>query len=146
MPPPLFQRIRSVRPVDLAQIAAVALRLVRAEYVLRRRTVEAAARSFSMSFGQPQGATTDGDRAGESTQFTAHEHRWLINASRVLRRWPLDRSCLRRSLVIGWILRDRSPALMIGTRADGDTIHAHAWVRVGATDLDTTAAQHAVFH
>jgi hypothetical protein len=53
------------------------------------------------------------------------------------RHWPVaDREglCLRRSLLFGWIYRDRDPLLRIGVaRSDGE-ITAHAWIELeGAT-------------
>ena len=52
----------------------------------------------------------------------------LVNAA--VRRGPYDATCLRRSLVLWWLLRRRGidSRLRIGARTDGDNFSAHAWV------------------
>jgi hypothetical protein len=132
-----------VRPNDFAQLAVLAARLLVAEVALRFRRVDRVAAMFGMSFTDPD---RDLDRGAGAT-FTAsqREARWLLNAARLLRRWPWDRSCLRRSLIVGWILRGSAPELMIGTRFADGVVRAHAWVRIGSVDLDASAHDHATF-
>lgn len=134
-----LRRVARLRPSDPFQILVVAAQLIRAEILLRRRPVDRAAAGFAMRFD------VDEPQHVDAVALTASERRWLINTSRVLRRWPFDRSCLRRSLVIGWVLRAHEPELVIGTRSDGEGIHVHAWVRIGTHDLDATAGDHAAF-
>jgi hypothetical protein len=46
----------------------------------------------------------------------------------VLRRWPFGDGCLREALVLGRMLRDEEPRLVIGVgNASGDIV-AHAWL------------------
>ena len=62
---------------------------------------------------------------------------WLPEAQRTARvvnaaarRVPYDATCLRRSLVLWWLLRRRGidSRLRIGVRKEADGILAHAWV------------------
>jgi hypothetical protein len=126
-------------PLDVAQIAILAGRLLVAEVLLRVRRLDQTAASFGMSLER--------DERPSSVTFAAtqREARWLRNAGRLLRRWPWDRSCLRRSLLIGWILRRHDPELVVGSRLSDGELRAHAWVRVGASDLDAGARDHIPF-
>lgn len=63
----------------------------------------------------------------------------LVDA--VMRHWPLDRTCLRRSLVVGNRLRTLQPVLRIGVCKTDGTFSAHAWVEAGGTALDPAASQ-----
>ena len=131
--------VRNVRPLDVAQIAVLALRLTLAEVLLRTRQLDQVAATFSMHLADAAPV--------RRREFAAsrREARWLRNAARLLRRWPWDRSCLRRSLLVGWILRRHEPELVVGTRhVDGD-LRAHAWVRIGTVDLDASADEHVTF-
>lgn len=58
-----------------------------------------------------------------------------------LRAWPraTSRSCLRRSLVAGCLLRRRRPALQLGVAHVGGTTVAHAWLTIDGAVLDSTA-------
>lgn len=60
--------------------------------------------------------------------------------------WPyrafgVSPSCLRRSLVLTALLRQRRrPAVLcVGVRKDGAGLRAHAWVECGAAAFDTSA-------
>lgn len=62
--------------------------------------------------------------------------RRIINM--LTRHWPFvdhEGLCLRRSLLIGWVLHDRDPVLRIGlARVDGE-ITAHAWLEVEGGEI-----------
>ncbi len=137
--PPASRRLARLRPTDVGQAIVVALLLLRAEVLLRIRPVDSVATTYGMLF-EEEGPAQDGPVA-----LTDAERRWLHSGNRLMLRWPLDGSCLRRSLVLGWILRRRHPELVIGTRLDDGEIRAHAWVRLGAIDLDPDAAHHLRF-
>jgi Transglutaminase-like superfamily len=126
-------------PLDFAQAAIIVARLGLAEFALRVWRVDRAAAMFGLRF-------TD-ERVPRHVDFAAtrNEARWLHNAVRVLRRWPWDGSCLRRSLIIGWILRHHDPELVVGTRIHDGEVSAHAWVRIGTVDLDESAGDHVTF-
>lgn len=60
-----------------------------------------------------------------------------------LARWPyrvmpVPSSCLRRSLVLAWLLRRRGfqPRVRFGVRKHGSTLDAHAWVECQGLPLD----------
>ena len=54
---------------------------------------------------------------------------------RVVRRWRPRRVCLRRSLVLGTMLRHHDPALRLGIRRAGQEIEAHAWLEIDGVPL-----------
>lgn len=54
---------------------------------------------------------------------------------RVVRRWRPRRVCLRRSLVLGAMLRHHDPALRLGVRRAGQEIEAHAWLEIDGVPL-----------
>lgn len=50
---------------------------------------------------------------------------------RLMRIWPLGAGpCLRESLVLGHLIRDRSPLLRLGVARHGYRMRAHAWIEV----------------
>lgn len=53
----------------------------------------------------------------------------------VFRRMPTRGLCLRRSLVLGALLRAHGPELKIGVAPGPHTIRAHAWVQLGGSPL-----------
>lgn len=64
------------------------------------------------------------------------ERRRIALVHRILARVPWDGRCLRRSLLIGHVLRHKHPVLRLGTvRRDG-TLVFHAWVEVDGGFLD----------
>lgn len=65
--------------------------------------------------------------------------RRLIMVYRVMRHWPWDEKCLRRSLVGAVRIREYQPTLVIGVTIIGDDVKAHAWLRVNGLDLDPAA-------
>jgi hypothetical protein len=60
----------------------------------------------------------------------------LVNAA--AQRGPYDATCLRRSLVLWWLLRRRGidSRLRIGARMTGENFSAHAWVEYQQTVLN----------
>ena len=57
----------------------------------------------------------------------------------VMRRWPVDGTCLREALVSGQRLRALDPCLRIGVKSRGV---AHAWLEVGGRSLDPASEQY----
>jgi hypothetical protein len=56
---------------------------------------------------------------------------------RVAGAWPFSNGpCLRRALVLGHLLRSRSPAVRIGIAGSGDSLLAHAWLEVAGRPLE----------
>ncbi len=65
--------------------------------------------------------------------------------NRVNGRWPWGGTCLRRSLVLGRLLADLSPTLVLGVRRDdAGEIAVHAWLEVGGRSIDPDSAMYAV--
>lgn len=56
-------------------------------------------------------------------------------ADAVLALWPANGRCLRRTLVLGAILRRHSPVLRIGVRRNADQLSAHAWLEIGGVPV-----------
>ena len=71
--------------------------------------------------------------AASGWRATAKQRRRRRIIEMLARHWPVrdaESWCLRRSLLLGWVLRDRSPLLRIGVaRRDGD-VTAHAWLEL----------------
>ena len=68
------------------------------------------------------------------------DRRRLAAARRVSRHWPFGDSCLRVSLVSGFMVRDLDPVLRVGVaRLDGE-VKAHAWLEIDGRSLDVAGA------
>jgi hypothetical protein len=58
----------------------------------------------------------------------------------VMRKWPVDGACLRKSLVAGHRIRSMDPALKVGVMRRDGSVAAHAWLEVQGRSLDETSA------
>ena len=137
-------RLRALGMVDAIQIGRLSAKLVHIELLLRRRPISEVAPRFGVQFLRP----SDDQRQAQdpNIRYTADEWRWVKNHRRVVKRWPWDKSCLRRSLLLGWILRHRHPDLMIGARSGEDgQIEAHAWIRLDGVDMDIESRSYLTF-
>jgi hypothetical protein len=133
--PHFIHRVRRwLNPIDLTYVACVGVLLVAIEAGVRWWRVDRVADVLGVAF-LDEGTS---GRTGQ-LQLTHREGRWAKNADRVLRHWPIDATCLRRSLLAGWILRRRSPALILGLRQGDSGFEAHAWIRVDGIDLEPIA-------
>lgn len=121
------------RLVQASAVARVALAALGVEATLRLLTLPAAARVAGVGLRLDGGE--DGDPCRE-LRLTQQESRDLELALRVLRRGPVDDSCLRRSLLIGHLLRRRGPVLRIGVAKRDGQVRAHAWLVVEGASLD----------
>ena len=141
----IANRLALLRPADVGQGVALSVLLLRAEILLRTRPLPAVALRYHVTFLRDAASEYVVDPE-PATHYTPAEWRWIKNMKRLLKRWPWDKSCLRRSLLWGWILRHRDPDLMVGTRLDesGDIV-AHAWIRLGTIDLDVEAPRYLTF-
>lgn len=119
--------------VDLATVVRVA-GLV--EWDVRRRPLPEVAARF--------GSRLEGTTSPEGARpFTARERRRLSLAEALLRRWPglaPDAVCLRRSLLTGWVLRDRDPVLRVGVAGRDGALTAHAWLEVEGRTIGADAS------
>ncbi|MGI8457568.1 MAG: lasso peptide biosynthesis B2 protein [Propionibacteriaceae bacterium] len=57
-------------------------------------------------------------------------------ALKVLRRRPFDGTCLRRSLVVGHLIRHRAPRLCLGAKKIAGQVSAHAWLEIDRAFVD----------
>ena len=64
----------------------------------------------------------------------------IVNA--VMRHWPLNNMCLRRSLVAGHRLRKLHPTLRVGVSRDGRVLQAHAWLEIDGRYFDAGASSY----
>jgi hypothetical protein len=60
----------------------------------------------------------------------------LAAIERLLRHWPWDATCLRRSLLQADALRSLRPVMRLGIRAGSKPIVAHAWLEVDGHSLE----------
>jgi hypothetical protein len=101
--------------------------LVLAEGAVRCLPTQLAARLFGVSFGAQR---EERSPAGPMTEL---ESEVVVAARRVDRVvsvvHPKD-GCLRRSLVLGHRLRERSPQLVIGVAKEDGALSAHAWLEI----------------
>ncbi|WP_279070503.1 lasso peptide biosynthesis B2 protein [Microbacterium lacticum] len=107
---------------------------MRVERSLRARPLDQTAARFGLrlSFGRPDEVTDD-------LEFSREESVALDLALRTLAVGPFNSTCLRRALVIGDILRDRSPLLRVGVAKTAGEVTAHAWVEIDGVALDPMA-------
>lgn len=72
---------------------------------------------------------------------------WAVDrlrlVSTVMKRWPVDGTCLRHSLVAGHRLRALSPLLRIGVARADAGFAAHAWLEISGRSVDPTSARYA---
>lgn len=64
----------------------------------------------------------------------------LDTAWRILRHGPFNGTCLRRAIVGGYFVRNRSPKVRIGVSKVHGTVAAHAWLEVNGVGLDPDGA------
>lgn len=87
---------------------------------------------------------TAGEQAG--SELSSRGSREWHAARRVLRHWPAPDTCLRRSLVAGWLLRREHPALRIGVARDGELSLAHAWLELDGQPVGELPSEFAPLH
>ena len=81
----------------------------------------------------------DGEPLRES-DLTPRELRQARIARRLAGVWPFGRGpCLRRSLVLGHLLRRRRPTVRLGVANAGEDLFAHAWVEIDGRPLESLA-------
>lgn len=124
-------RLGPRRWLFLARVVATA---VVHEVVIRTRRLPVAARlaGVALTFG-----ATGPSRDEDGWQLLTVEERERCElALRVIDRRPFDRTCLRRSLLLGTLLRHRRPVLRIGVAKAAGAVAAHAWLEVDGASLD----------
>lgn len=122
-----------MRPADLCTAAEATLLLPAAGIAVKLWGVQRTQSYLSARLGAPPApcsaaAAIEGRRIGR-----------LVN--KVGGRWPWRANCLRRSLVVWWLLRRKGIAadLRIGVRPTGAVPDFHAWVEVGGSVVNDRA-------
>lgn len=119
-----LRRALALGPAGVADLILLSVLALVAEVGIRTRPLSQVSGWFRVRL--------TGEPTPPSSWRTDPKHRRRRRIVGMLtRHWPVaDRSglCLRRSLLLGWVFRDRDPLLRIGVaRADG-RISAHAWL------------------
>lgn len=118
---------------DRAELAKVLVLSVLVEFGVRVVPLPTMARWCSVTLAETE--TAEVRRLAELPGWARQR---VLIARRVIRRWPIEGTCLRQSLVVGQRLRSLDPKLHIGVRADDGTVSAHAWIEVLGGALDPT--------
>ncbi len=109
------------------------------EVGLRARPLPAVCRLLGVRLqSSPTAAPSPGLTGGQAMRIARAVNRVSV-------RWPWGGTCLRRSLVLGRLLGDLSPTLMLGVRrSETGAVVAHAWLEIGGRSLDPDSAAFAV--
>ena len=123
-----LQRVVALEAQDWRALADAVLAAVQIELFLRTRPLSRAIAWAESRPPRPLASGQDGQRL------------------HALSTWPyravgVSPSCLRRSLVLTALLRERrQPAVIcVGVRKSGTELRAHAWVECGAATFGTSA-------
>jgi len=134
----LIRSLRAFRRLPRAERRATvraALTVARVECALRRRPLPLVVEGLGFRLGDgPEGSET-----GERPHLDEAERRRVRATRRVLGLSGRPQ-CLRTSLVLGHLLRDRAPILRIGVAPGADGVRAHAWPEIDGHVLDASRA------
>ncbi len=120
-------------------LAETAVVVIAVEIGLRTLRLPALARLCGLAFdpGAPPPLETGSGRL----RLPGGARRRLKAGMLVLARGPFPDTCLRRALLMGWVLRSRRPRLLVGVaRRDGQIV-AHAWVVADGVNLDPMSSR-----
>lgn len=119
-------------PRELGQTAHAAMLFGLAELSLRLRPMAWTARRFAVSLVPTAPASPP-------PQLTPADLRAVRSVRRLSPRiYGSERGCLRRSLVLGRLLRHHDPVMRIGVGRDEDgQFGAHAWIELGGHALES---------
>jgi Transglutaminase-like superfamily len=118
---------RSLYVLDVCSLARVTMLAMVVEIAVRLLPLPTVARLMRVSLVQPPA------RPGVATlpDLRPAERRAVRMARALMRRWPWGRgACLRRSLLVGHVLRRHDPWLRVGVARDDTDIRAHAWLEI----------------
>jgi hypothetical protein len=120
-----------VRWLVMTRVLTLALQV---EYLVRTRTFPDMCKALSLSLSDDLRVTTG------LIRLTPSEIRSLRCAELLMRHWPWDDTCLRRSLVHARLLRHRGAHVRLGVRRTSGQLRAHAWVEGAGLPIDPEAA------
>lgn len=137
-----LRRVLAAGPAGWFDAAGLVVLAIAAEVSIRVQPLPVVARRFGCPI---DGAPTD---AHARQPLSAWERRRHVIVEALMRRWPLgdrDGLCLRRALLLGWVLRRRRPVLRIGVALQDGTeqVTAHAWLELEGRTLGADAVHRA---
>jgi hypothetical protein len=102
------------------------------ELLIRQVRLPVLARLAGVALGRDRPAGGDSPPEERGPAAGPDVARAVRSTRRVLRSWPFARggTCLREALVLGHLLRARSPVLRIGVAHGKAGLLAHAWLEV----------------
>ena len=118
---------RRVSALELCALARVTMLAVAVEVAVRVLPLPVVARALRVSLTRPPAC------AGAATlpELSRAERRAVRMVRGLMRRWPWGQgTCLRRSLVVGHVLRRHDPWLRVGVARTAGDIGAHAWLEI----------------
>jgi len=133
-----LRRLRHLPVREWPEVAATVAAATCVEAGLRALRLPALARMV----GTPLAETTDDGPAPVLAldALPPYARHRLAVCVRVMKHWPFDEKCLRRSLVSGWRIRRLNPRLAIGVALVDGQVQAHAWLMVDGASLDPWGA------
>lgn len=127
---PAVRAARRLTPREVALAGWALVLLALAEVAVRTRSTVWSAARFGLSF-QSGGRSANQSATQRPHLSTAEEQAIRIVQALSTLVYGSEQGCLRRSLVLGHLLRSRKPVLRIGVRHDGEVgISAHAWLEI----------------
>jgi hypothetical protein len=130
-------RLVRLRPRDWALVAWAGVLFVFAEIGLRCFNVADFARRTGVPIALDDAVAVYPSDAPWLSLSPVERHRIEIVNALSRRTYGTDRGCLRRALVLGWLLRGRHPYLRIGVARDEvGVVRAHAWLEVAGVRLE----------
>lgn len=129
-----LRKVLRLGPRGWLFLARVVVTALVHEAVIRTRRLPVAARlaGVALTFG-----ATGPSRDQDGWELLTDDERERCElALRVIDRRPFDKTCLRRSLLLGTLLRHRRPVLRIGVAKAAGAVAAHAWLEVDGASLD----------
>lgn len=130
-----------MRPGDPAELATIMALALYSEWLLARRPIAEVSRALRV----PLAGTPHTESTTSHPPLPEWAQRRVSLTLLAMRHWPRQDMCLRRSLVLGHRLAALDPQLVLGVRPGGETIDAHAWVRVNGVDLDPQSRSYLPF-
>lgn len=129
--PEVARKAVRLPPLELVSTLAAAVWIALAEAAVRVLPIARSARLFGVSLVAETSTSTD------LPALSAGEARGVRAVRRLLPRiYGSERGCLRRSLVLGRVLRAHQPVMRIGVaRIDGE-FSAHAWIELGGSPIE----------
>jgi hypothetical protein len=114
--------------------------LVVVEWGIRQRSLPEVCDRLGLAFASPD---------PHHVARPAPDREWVARRVRAVARllplWPFGDTCLRRCLVLGALLAEVAPTLVIGVRrAEDQSVVAHSWLEISGRPVDPTAPSYAV--